>query len=332
MPFGGALIAGGSSLLSGIFGSKGAKDAAKAQAAAQQKVIDFTTQQIASGKAGISDALGGVKDATAAGQGDVAAGVTGANQTLSDSQQKQLALLLPFLQSGTSSLSSLQDLAGENGPFGQKFSFNTEDLPKDPGYQFTLQQGQDAIQRAAAAQGGLFSSGTLKSLAGYTAGTANQYFNDAYTRALNTFKTNQQSALNRVGTLQGLAGLGYGATGLGTGAIGSTSSEAARNTLTGSEFGANLGEQGAGLALSGQEASGQLGLEGARAVGGAQTAQGNANAAGIAGSTNAWLNALQNGNNSIVSYLAGRKLGSLNPSGVQGPPPGWIPPSTIPAP
>lgn len=339
MPFGGLLSAGisaGGSALGGLFGGKGAKSAAKQQNAALQKAIGLQGSQVDANDNDIWTSQGwannaindaktegqkAVGDATLQGLAGVKSGVSDANQTLSDSQKQQLALYNPYIQSGTTSLASLQDLAGANGPLSNKFSFNPSDLQNDPGYAFTLQQGQDALQRAAAAKGQLFSSGTLKSLAGYTTGTANQYFGDAFNRAKTTFDTNQNQALSRISTLQGLAGLGYSGTAAGAKAVGDTSSQQAGNTLSGSEFGANLGEQGAqfnsntGAAagtqlslntLAGAAARNAQGNHYADTVGNLLTNQGNNNAASTVSSTNSWLSALNNGTNATLSYLAGR--------------------------
>lgn len=268
MPFGGLLTAGvsaGSGLLSGVFGSKAAKKAAQQQAASQQQAIGVTQGAVQSGQQGVTAATG-------QGQANVAAGVSGATNALS-----------PYASLGPDAIASLKQLAG--GQLSQQFSFNPSDLQSDPGYAFTLQQGQDAIQRSAAAQGKLFSGGTLKSLAGYTTGTANQYFNDAFNRAQSTFNTNRQGALAQVGIAQGLLGTGASAAG-----------QSAQDVLSGSEYGAGLGEQGA-------VTNAQIGLGGAGQVGGYLTNQGNAQAAGTVGSTNSWLGALNGGNTAILNYL-----------------------------
>ncbi len=273
MPFGGLLTAGigaGSSLLSGLFGSKAAKQAAKQQGAAANRAIGVQGDQL---KANIGD----VWDTQSLANDAIRQGVTGGQQLLS-----------PYSDAGKYALTSLQDLSGANGPLTNKFSFNPSDLASDPGYAFTLQQGQDAIQRSAAAQGKLFSGGTLKSLAGYTTGTANQYFNDAFNRNLSTFNTNQQQAMSRIGTLQGLAGLGYSGTAASANLGAQGGAELSANDFTGSKMRVGLGEDYANAASK------------------LLTGQGDTNAAGTVGSTNSWLSALNNGTNATLQYLAGR--------------------------
>jgi hypothetical protein len=315
VPFGGALSAGigaGTSLLGGIFGSKAAKNAAKAQQQNAQQVVNLTSKAVSNAQTGVTDAAstaaGDVNNATGAGLQSLATGTAGANDILSNQSTNLQNLYNPFIKAGTDSLTSLQSLAGPGGPLSQQFQFDPNDVSKNPGYQFTLKQGQDAIQRAAAAQGNLFSTGTLKSLAGYTAGTANQYENQFYNQALNTFNTNRQGVLSQIGTLQGLAGLGAGATSGAASGTSALAGQQANNLFGGGEFGANLGLQGAatagGFGLQGATTAGGYGLQGAQIEGNALTAGANAKAAGTVGSTNSWLNALNGGTNNILQYLA----------------------------
>ncbi len=277
MPFGGLLTAGisaGGSALGGLFGSKGANKAAKLAAEGKQKAATLATQ--------------------AGDYGKVQAGI---GQTyLADAGADIQRMLSPYMQAGDSSLSALEQLSSTPA---EKFSFNPSDLQNDPGYKFTLDQGQKAIQRSQAAKGGLFSTGTLKALADYGTGSADKYFNDAYTRAASTFGLNQQSAQQRINTLQDLAHVGYGA------------------TTTGAQLSqANAGAR-AGLGIEGA----QFGMQGAQAAGNAYIGQGNDLAQGKLGSTNSWLNALQGGTNSLIDYLNGpRKVGSgsVHPGGDPG--------------
>lgn len=80
-------------------------------------------------------------------------------------------------------------------------SFTMNDFQADPGYQFNLQQGQQAIQASAAARGLLNSTNTMASMANYTQGQASNEFNNAYNR----FTTNQNQRYNM---LAGVANAG----------------------------------------------------------------------------------------------------------------------------
>lgn len=78
----------------------------------------------------------------------------------------------------------------------------------DPGFQFALQQGMDAIQKSAAAKGTLLTGGTLKDLASFTTGKALQGYGDAWNRgrtqwmdAQNLFFRNNDTLFSRLGDL-----------------------------------------------------------------------------------------------------------------------------------
>lgn len=80
----------------------------------------------------------------------------------------------------------------------------------DPGYQFRLKQGQQAVENSAAARGGLFSGGTAKALNDYIQGSASNEYGNVYNRALqnyntnyNTFTNDQTNEFNRLMALQG---------------------------------------------------------------------------------------------------------------------------------
>ena len=313
----GAGISAGGSLLGGIFGSKGAEKAAKIQQQNAQQVAQMASTAANTAATGVTTAANtgatNIAGATANGQQQVAGAVSGANSTLQQYLQQQLQQYQPYSSAGTNSLAQLQQLTGANGPLSQQFTAPTVASLSDPnnpasaGYQFTLQQGQQALQRSAAAQGSLFSTGTQKSLAGYAAGTANQYYQQAYNDALSTFNTNRQGVLSQISGLQNLAGMGYGAAQGASSAIGQNAGLQSQNTVQGGEYGANLGLTGttsaAGMNLAGAQSAGQFGLQGAQIAGQALTGGANAQAAGVQGSTNAWLSALGGGTNALSQYL-----------------------------
>jgi len=79
----------------------------------------------------------------------------------------------------------------------------------DPGYQFRLQQGMQALQNSAAARGGLLSGGTAKALTDYNQNAASGEYSNVYNRALqnyntndNTFTNDQTNTFNRLMALQ----------------------------------------------------------------------------------------------------------------------------------
>lgn len=99
----------------------------------------------------------------------------------------------PWREAGAQALSQMSD------PYLQK-NFSAEDFQTDPGYQFRMQQGQDAIQRSAAAAGGLQNGGTLRALSDYGQNFASNEYNNAYNR----FTNNQSNRFNRLSSVAGL--------------------------------------------------------------------------------------------------------------------------------
>ena len=75
---------------------------------------------------------------------------------------------------------------------------NLAELQATPGYQFQLQQGQQAINNSAAAQGGLLSGATQQALANYGQQQAATGFSNAWTRAQGAYQQafNQNQAQN----------------------------------------------------------------------------------------------------------------------------------------
>ena len=105
----------------------------------------------------------------------------------------------PFLTAGTNALARMQ--AGEfaqpgafnaNDPrYAQPgaFSFGANDFQADPGSAFRLSEGQRALERTAAARGGLISGTALKAASRYSGDLASQEYQNAYQRALTGYGT-----------------------------------------------------------------------------------------------------------------------------------------------
>ncbi len=64
-------------------------------------------------------------------------------------------------------------------------------LTADPGYQFRLQQGQDALERSGAARGVTNTGGTMKNILDYGQQAASQEYGNVYNRAANTWGMNE---------------------------------------------------------------------------------------------------------------------------------------------
>lgn len=103
----------------------------------------------------------------------------------------------PYLEAGKAALGKL---AAENDtPLDQST------IQLDPGYQFGLKQGQQAIDRQTAAAGGRISGAALKAAAQYGTDYATTGYSAAYTRA-------NQARADRLNRLAALAGVGQTAT------------------------------------------------------------------------------------------------------------------------
>src|SRR6202008_2057655 len=81
----------------------------------------------------------------------------------------------------------------------------------DPGFQFRLKTGLDALQNSAAARGGLLSGNTAKALEDYSQNYASNEYSNVYGRSLgeyqqayNIFQNNQANKFNRLASLSGL--------------------------------------------------------------------------------------------------------------------------------
>lgn len=93
-------------------------------------------------------------------------------------------------------------------------SWNPTDLQNDPGYQFQLDQGMQAMDRASAARGNFLSGRAIQDANTYAQGLANQTAQDAYSRWLNTQGLNLTGAkgmsgvYDTMGDIQGTATVG----------------------------------------------------------------------------------------------------------------------------
>lgn len=130
----------------------------------------------------------------------------------------------PYKQAGATSLSQMMGQMTPDGYFNQ--TYTGQDIYSDPSYQFRLQQGQDAIQSSAAAQGGLLSGATLKALQNHGQESASQEYSNAYNR----FNADQTNRYNR---LSNLVGIGQNAAAQVGNAGAQTAQAVANNTMAG---------------------------------------------------------------------------------------------------
>jgi hypothetical protein len=185
-------------------------------------------------------ALGGALISSNASQNAAGTEADAANRA-SDTQMNMYNLsrqdMQPWIESGRNALSTLNQQMPE-----LTRSFSMADFQNDPSYQFNLQQGQQAIERSAAARGGLNSGGTMKSLAQYSQGLASQDYNNAFNR----FQTDQSNRFNR---LQSLATNGQAAQ-TGQNALGAQTAAAVGNNMQNAANASAAGTVGSANAIS----------------------------------------------------------------------------------
>lgn len=162
--------------------------------------------------------------------------------------------------------SQLQTAAGTLAPGSLTSSFTPSDLTKDPGYQFRINQGEQALKAAGAATGTLQTGQGLKDINDYAQDAGSQEYQNEFNR----FQTQQGNEYNRL----------LGASGVGSPAANASSSA---NTATAGDI--------ANTTMSGVNSSNQ------NLIGGA-----NASAAGTVGQANALIGGLGSGANTWMGY------------------------------
>lgn len=242
-----AIIGGISSLVGGAMSSKASTNAANAQVDATKYAADLQSKSSAEALA--------------------------LQRQIWEQQQ---ASQQPWIGAGSNALTQLLAGTQPGGEFAQ--GFDPSGVQMDPGFEFRLKQGQQALERSAAARGGALGGGALKSLTRYAQDYSSGEYGNAYNRAFNAFQTNRS---NRLNPLLSLAGLGQTA----TTTLGNEGGQFASNAA------ANLTGTGNNLASLATQA-------------------GNARASGYVGNANAWNGALSGMGNNLQSLAM---LGMLKP-------------------
>ena len=73
---------------------------------------------------------------------------------------------------------------------------SVDEMNADPGYQFRMQQGQQALERSGAAKGVTNTGGNLRDILDYGQQAGSQEYGAAYGRKLNDYTTNEQNRFN----------------------------------------------------------------------------------------------------------------------------------------
>lgn len=118
---------------------------------------------------------------------------------------EQNRLQEPFRQGGMAAQNKLLTYFGlpggtEGADYGKYTrDFGMADFTTDPGYAFRLAEGQKALDRAAAARGGLISGGALKAAQRY----GQDFASNEFTNAFNRYQTNRANQLQPLQSLMG---------------------------------------------------------------------------------------------------------------------------------
>lgn len=123
----------------------------------------------------------------------------------------QKAQAAPWYNAGSDAIAQLKT-AIDNGTYNLDTSkinqktYNPEaftgnvDLTQDPGYQYRLKQGVNALDMSAAAKGRLQSGAQQKAITQYGQDQASQEYGNAFNRAYQVNQTNNANQLNAVNT------------------------------------------------------------------------------------------------------------------------------------
>lgn len=172
------------SILSSLFGFLGAGSAAgkvnTANVNAERGVLG-AAQGASTGVVSAGDSAKGLVDAR----------TTDSNTTLQKLIEEIRGDTQPYRDAGSTGVSALSDLVTSK----PQFSFTPQDLQNEPGYQFQLNQGTEAINNSASSKGTLQSGNTLKALTEFGQGLAGTSYQNAFNRAKTTFDTNQDTTL-----------------------------------------------------------------------------------------------------------------------------------------
>ena len=135
------------------------------------------------------------------------ASTNASNQSLALQREmfnKQIELQAPWREAGVNALAKMQ-----GGDYAQtpQFAFNYSQNT-DPGTQFRLQQGLNAMNATAAARGGLISGNALKAGQDYGQAQGSQEYQNAFNRYITGYNADVNRANNMYNRVSGIAGTG----------------------------------------------------------------------------------------------------------------------------
>jgi hypothetical protein len=192
-----------------------------------------------------------------------------------DIYEQQKAVMAPYVAAGETGQNRLLEYLGIGGSTGAQdygkyataeFTPDQFLAGQDPAYAFRMSEGLSALEKTAAARGGLLSGNAMQAAQTYGQGLASEEYQNAFNR----YQTTRTNTLSPYQSLQGVG-------------------EAAAAGQA-----ANLSSLGSNLANISQTS--------AAAQAGYNTSAANALAAGTVGSANAWSSALNSIGGAATSY------------------------------
>jgi hypothetical protein len=158
--------------------------------------------------------------------------------------EQQRADQAPYREAGVKSLAELMNSTAPGGQFSKNYERSAFEV--DPGYQFRLDQGEQGINRAAAARGGWNSGATLKALARFNSNLGSQEYG-AWDQRQNTreaqFNANRDFRRNNLASLAGVGQTATTATGnAGSNAYGTIANAGNQNAQLQGQALQNAGE------------------------------------------------------------------------------------------
>lgn len=194
--------------------------------------IHFYQTNVAAAVVGAAVVGGTIAASGAEGAADTQANAANRATDLQEGNLQQTqANLKPYMDSGLEAQTSLKNLLGVGAPtngatygsLNKPFDTAAFQANVDPGYQWQLQQGQNALQNSQAAQNGVLGGAALKDLIGYNQGMANT----AYQGAFDRWNVQNTNTYNR---LSAMLGIGENAA-AGVGNVGAQTSANIGNTI-----------------------------------------------------------------------------------------------------
>ena len=147
-------------------------------------------------------------------------------QTARETLASQQRIAEPYTTAGAFGVNELArqlGVAGDSASAGYGSlmkDYDPSTFAADPGYGFRMAEGQKALERSAAARGGLLSGSAMKGTLNYAQGLASQEYQNAFNRY-----TAQRDT--RYNMLRGLTDVGAGAAGSMVGAAGTAGANTA---------------------------------------------------------------------------------------------------------